>query len=141
MPEQHLQTELELVKKDITNMHSVMTKLDTAIDKLSEVATSLNKMLAVQESRLDSHERNFSDSIQIVHDRIEKHKLQVDDQIDDSYKELMQEIRELKEAQQDHHHSVSDRLTKLEQWRFVMIGGAIVVGFLLSSIDIAKLFS
>lgn len=141
MPEQHLQTELELVKKDITNMHSVMTKLDTAIDKLSEVATSLNKMLAVQESRLDSHERNFTDSIQIVHDRIEKHKLQVDDEIEDSYKEIMNEIRELKQAQMDHHNSVSERLTKLEQWRFIMIGGAVVVGFLLSSIDISKLFS
>ena len=55
----NLQTEIELVKRDINQLNQVIGKLDTAIDKLSEVATSINQMLAVQENKIDTQDKQI----------------------------------------------------------------------------------
>ena len=52
-------------------------KLDTAIDKLSEVATSINQMLAVQENKIDTQDKQIDKNVEVIHDRIEKHREEV----------------------------------------------------------------
>jgi predicted nucleic acid-binding Zn-ribbon protein len=135
-----LKTEIELVKRDINQLNLVMGKLDITIDKLSEVATSINRMLAVQENRIDTQDRQLDKNVEIIHDRIEKHRSETSDGIEKSHRLIMDEIKKLREEQQTHHILVSERLTKLEQWRWIMIGGAMVVGYLISAMPIMKLF-
>jgi len=135
-----LKTEIELVKRDINQLNLVMGKLDITIDKLSEVATSINRMLAVQENRIDTQDRQLDKNVEIIHDRIEKHRSETSDGIEKSHQLIMDEIRKLREEQQAHHVAVSDRLNRLEQWRWIMIGGAMVVGYLISAMPIQKLF-
>ncbi len=135
-----LKTEIELVKRDINQLNLVMGKLDITIDKLSEVATSINRMLAVQENRIDTQDRQLDKNVEIIHDRIEKHRLETSDGIEKSHQLIMEEIKKLRDEQQIHHTLVSERLNKLEQWRWIMIGGAMVVGYLISAMPIMKLF-
>jgi len=135
-----LKTEIELVKRDINQLNLVMGKLDITIDKLSEVATSINRMLAVQENRIDTQDRQLDKNVEIIHDRIEKHRSETSDGIEKSHQLIMEEIKKLREEQQAHHVAVSDRLNRLEQWRWIMIGGAMVVGYLISAMPIQKLF-
>ena len=135
-----LKTEIELVKRDINQLNLVMGKLDITIDKLSEVATSINRMLAVQENRIDTQDRQLDKNVEIIHDRIEKHRLETSDGIEKSHQLIMDEIKKLRDEQQMHHKLVSERLNKLEQWRWIMIGGAMVVGYLISAMPIVKLF-
>ena len=42
-------TDLELLKKDVNTLSGFMVKLDTAIDKLTDVANSLDRVIAVHE--------------------------------------------------------------------------------------------
>lgn len=135
-----LKTEIELVKRDINQLNLVMGKLDITIDKLSEVATSINRMLAVQENRIDTQDRQLDKNVEIIHDRIEKHRSETSDGIEKSHQLIMEEIKKLREEQQAHHVAVSDRLNRLEQWRWIMIGGAMVVGYLISAMPVLKLF-
>ena len=135
-----LKTEIELVKRDINQLNLVMGKLDITIDKLSEVATSINRMLAVQENRIDTQDRQLDKNVEIIHDRIEKHRSETSDGIEKSHQLIMEEIKKLRDEQQIHHTVVSERLNKLEQWRWIMIGGAMVVGYLISAMPIMKLF-
>ena len=65
---EEVRTEIELIKRDITQLNLVIGKLDLTIEKLSEVATSINRMIAVQEKvklrlqdkHLESQCRNHS---------------------------------------------------------------------------------
>jgi hypothetical protein len=49
-------------------------------------------------------------------------------------KELRLEQKEQHDALMKHFVSIEERLTNLEKWRWMVVGGALVVGFLLSHI-------
>ena len=57
--------------------------------------------------------------------------------------EILAEIKEMRKEQLSINHKIDDRVTKLERWKWSMVGGAIVVGFILADgIDmISKLIS
>ena len=42
-----LETEVELLKKEVADMKLIHTRLDTAIVKITDVSNSINRMLAV----------------------------------------------------------------------------------------------
>ena len=129
-----LKTEIELVKKDINQLNQVIGKLDTTIDKLSEVALSINKMLAVQETKIAYQDRQIDKNVEIIHERIEKHRDEVTVEIEKSHRVIMDEIRKLREDQALHHQLVSERLQKVEQWRWIVVGGAAVGGWAIANI-------
>ena len=54
---QNLAVEVEGLKKDIKNGELIHSRLDTAIDKLTDVSTSIKQMLAVHEQKLSQSEK------------------------------------------------------------------------------------
>ena len=50
MPE--LETEVQLLKKDIEDTKVIHGRLDVAIEKLTDVSNSIHRMLAVHEEKL-----------------------------------------------------------------------------------------
>ena len=61
-----LKTEVELLKRDFDLLAGLAEKFDVAIDKLTNVSNSIDKMLAVHETRLDSAEKQA----EVIHQRI-----------------------------------------------------------------------
>ena len=58
MPENDLSTEVELLKREVKSMNVIHGRLDTAIEKLTEVSNCINRMLAVHEERLSQQEES-----------------------------------------------------------------------------------
>lgn len=56
----------------------------------------------------------------------------LEESIEDSIKEMLSDIKEMKEKDAEHHKEVSDRLTKLEMWKWYVIGMATLAGFIFS---------
>ena len=52
-----IRVELESLKQEVNNVNSINTRLDTAIDKLTDVSTSIKSMLAVHEEKLSQSEK------------------------------------------------------------------------------------
>ena len=139
-------TDLELLKKDVNMLSGFMGKLDTAIDKLTDVANSLDRVIAVHEEKLEAHEkidqelyalieerRNESkEQYELLHLRISGMKDDIDTDMKSVIKEINENIKEMKEFNSAHHDDVSERLTKLEMWKWYVIGMATLGGFLLS---------
>ena len=79
-----LETEVELLKKEVADMKLIHTRLDTAIVKITDVSNSIHRMLAVHEEKLNSQEEavfaaedlieqrrtEFSHEIKELHSRI-----------------------------------------------------------------------
>ena len=133
-----LETEVELIKRDIEDVKSIHGRLDVAIDKLTDVSNCINRMLAVHEEKLSRQEEASYD----LEKQIESRRSELLDKIDDLHsrittntKEIMISAREQHEAQnkeiQKIREDLSGRIGVMEKWRHVLIGGSIVVGFLL----------
>lgn len=120
-------TEIAILKRDLDLLAGLAEKFDIAIDRLTAVASSVDKMLAIHETRLENQERQS----EVIHNRISDFK-----------KEIMDEIKILRDENTSQHKSVGERLDKLEKWRWFIIGISAGFGFLLAHSDIVtKLFS
>ena len=123
-----IRVKLESLRKDIENNQSINNRLDTAIDKLTDVSTSIKSMLAVHEEKIQQQEKLDEIIFNKLKDR--------EDEIDSVYRDLQREINlvekrlinEIKSLIND----VGPRIGVLEKWRWLIIGGAIVVGWVLS---------
>ena len=133
-----LETEVQLIKRDIEDVKSIHGRLDVAIDKLTDVSNCINRMLAVHEEKLSRQEEASYD----LEKQIESRRSELLEKIDDLHsrittntKEIMISAREQHEAQnkeiQKIREDLSGRIGVMEKWRHVLIGGSIVVGFLL----------
>jgi len=76
--------------------------------------------------------------IEKLHIRINGLKDELYEEIADSHKEIMQEIREMKTEQREHAEAeskglqnINNRLSDLETMKWVVIGGGVAVGWLL----------
>lgn len=77
-------------------------------------------------------EVNLFDFIQEVRkDNKQEHDL-LHKRISDMKDELLKEIKEMREEQSNINERMDDRITQLEKWKWTIIGGAIVVGFILA---------
>jgi len=118
MPENgQVKTDVELLKRDMELVSALAEKFDIAIDRLTEVSTSVDKMLAVHEMRLENQEQQR----EILHERISALKRDITD-----------EFRLLRDENRKQHEEVNERLSKLERWRWFVVGMATVVGFLVA---------
>ena len=73
----NVETEIELLKREVSDMKQIHVRLDTAIEKIADVSSSLHTVIAVheeklarQEETLDENEKHFRDNIQDLHSRI-----------------------------------------------------------------------
>ena len=133
------ETQIELLKKDIEQVKDIHTRLDTAIEKLTDVSTSVKLMLAVHEERIaqqESADRNLFElvekrraetdtKIEDVHSRISTTSRELKEMLYMTEQKLMLEIRSMKTG-------LADRVGVLEKWRYLLIGGCIILGLILS---------
>ena len=70
-------TQIELLKKEVSDMKGIYQRLDTAIIKIGEVSNSINRMLAVHEEKISQQEevqlrseQDTANSIKEIHSRI-----------------------------------------------------------------------
>ena len=117
-----LKTKVALLEKDISQVTTFFEKLDSAIDKLCDVSASIKELLAVHDHKL-SHQTEVNDEIyRLINDLKTQNHL---------------EHVQTKTAILD----LSARIDKLEKWKYTIVGGSIVIGFLLSFLFNLPLFT
>jgi DNA repair ATPase RecN len=129
-----IRVELEGIKRDLENVSSINNRLDTAIEKLADVSSSIKSMLAVHEAKIERQEKTDEIIFEKIKDRA--------DEIDSVYRELQREINqverrlliEIKALRND----IGSRVSMLEKARWILLGAAIVVIFLITK-DFNKL--
>ena len=130
-----LATDLQVLKNEVEQVASVNTKLDSAIDKLTDISGSIKSMLAVHEEKLSKQEEidkaifnlienrrvEFDTNYKELHARINKIHRELTDEIEMSEKRLMCEIKTL-------NSNLDGRIGVFEKYRWIIIGAAIVLG-------------
>jgi|TARA_B110000967_G_C18627711_1_gene432073 chromosome segregation ATPase len=123
-----IRVQLESLRKDIENSTSIQSRLDTAIDKLTDVSTSIKSMLAVHEEKIQRQEQVddiLFDKLKARQDEITHIQKDLTASIELSEKRLLCEIKTIR-------NDIGDRVSMLEKWKWLILGGSVVVGWILS---------
>ena len=124
-----LKVQIEGVKKDVENVSNLNIRLDTAIQKLTDVSTSIKSMLAVHEEKISRQEQLDDIIFTKLKDR--------ENEIDKVHRELTKEIQstekrlliEMKQIKLD----LGARVGIIEKYKWLIMGGALVIGWILST--------
>ena len=133
-----LETEVKLLKKELEDQAKIHDRLDVAIEKLTDVSNSINRMLAVHEEKIARQEEAIAEAEGQIEFRRGELMIKIDElhsRITTNTKEIMTAAAEQHANQnreiQKLHNEINLRIGVLEKWRHVLIGGSIVIGFLL----------
>jgi aspartate/tyrosine/aromatic aminotransferase len=131
---------------EVEVLKSVVKKLDSSLDKITEVSNSIAKLLAVHDERLGSLEKisdKREDEIKDLHSRITTQTREIFDKLELMEARIERRISESGSTTSAQHErinaemkeeiqKISERITLLEGWRWYVLGAAAVVGWILS---------
>lgn len=78
--------------------------------------------------------------IRDLHSRITTGNREIMEKIDDKVDELAQADKEQHAAQIDATRNLSERVDTLERWRWMVVGGAVALGYILSKLPVEAIF-
>ena len=134
--EADINTEVALLKKEVSDIKVIFSRLDVAIEKITDVSSCVNRMLAVHEEKIANAEEaqiranvEFTNDIKELHSRVTSNYKELTEMITMNHKEQALHIQQLK-------NDLNSRVGILERWRWLIIGGAIVIGFIIQKMPI-----
>ena len=126
-----IELDVELLKKEVSDMKEIHGRLDTAITKITDVSNCINRMLAVHEEKISQQEEvqirqasEFTNDVKELHSRITTSTKELTELMTKQHYEADAEMRRLR-------IDVTNRVGTLEKWKYLVIGGSIVIGFAL----------
>jgi predicted RNase H-like nuclease (RuvC/YqgF family) len=139
-----LKTDIALIQKDVKQIERVFTKVDNAVEQMSEIL----KTIAVQENILENNEKrvtSLEETIKRHNEEEEQFRKEfarkLDDMKETSQKERERHHRELLESIENLNKSVNDkldnqdkRIRSLENWRWYLLGIGAVLLFIVNKL-------
>lgn len=125
-----------MLERDFAGLKDVVEKLENSIQKLTDISASMEKILAVHEN-VNSTQKSVNellfDKLQQERDqnRIEHEKML--SSLEDVSDDLKRDIEELKKMDADRIASVEKKVDSIEKWRWMLIGGGVVIGAIFST--------
>ena len=133
-----LETKVKLLEKELHDQAKIHDSLEIAIEKLTDVSNSIHRMLAVHEEKITRQEEAIfqaEEQIEVRRNELSKQIDELHSRITTNTKEIMTAAAAQHAAQNKEIQTIKDELIArvgvLEKWRHVLIGGSIVIGFLL----------
>jgi hypothetical protein len=114
-----------------------LDKVDNVLEKLTQVSVDLKMMLAVHEEKIGQHEKHQGYLEKIIEDR----RILSDAQIDKVYttmreqdQKILEEIKSLREDMTSQHKEVSTKISLMEKYIWMAIGGGILGSWVISEL-------
>ena len=137
-----LKTKVALLEKDAQSSELIHQRLEVAIEKLTDITVSLKGMLVQQETKLQKAEETDND----IFVTLESRRKEWDNDLKELHSRITTNTRELREHQvisenkmlnemRAIRYQLDQRVAVLEKWRWIIVGGSIFIGLLLSNPD------
>ena len=129
-----VETEIALLKREVDDMKGIHVRLDSAIEKIAEVSSSLYTVIAVHEEKLARQEETLEESekqlrvnVQELHSRITTNAKETSQHMSEMERRLLDELQTIRKE-------MSNRVGMLEKWKWVIVGGSIVAGLIIQKV-------
>ena len=139
---EELKTQVALLEKDAESGALIHQRLEIAIEKLTDITISLKGMLVQQETKLQKAEETDND----IFITLESRRKEWDNDLKELHSRITTNSRELREHQiqsenkmlnelRNIRNQLDNRVAVLEKWRWIIVGGSIIVGLMMSNPD------
>jgi chromosome segregation ATPase len=119
--------DIAVLKADRDTSGQVHQRLDDAITRLTDISAGIKSMLAVHEEKLRRVDTSQDDLFSILEDR----RREWEEDLEKLHSRISTQSRDLREAIDSVANRLDGRVGVLERWRWLIIGGAILLGFIL----------
>lgn len=137
-----IKTQIALLEQDAKSAEQIHNKLEVAIEKLTEITISLKGMLVQQETKLAKAEETDND----IFVTLESRQVKWDNDLKELHSRITTNARELREHQimsenkmlnelRNLRQQLDNRVAILEKWRWIIVGGSIIIGLMISNPD------
>lgn len=109
-----------------SDMKARVTILETQI---GSIAHSIEKI-----------EQKVEGQYQTLHSRISDMRDDLRSEIDKKHDQMMSMLKEHMDAELQHHEAMRDKISTIEKWRWMIMGAAGVIGYVIAHIKLDKLF-
>lgn len=141
---------VNLMEKDVEQIGKIQDRFSETIDKMQEVNINLAKMITLHEQRHEQHEiveDDLKGDIKELHSRITTVTRELHDKIDELERNITLKIDSLRRELLLHEEAdrqkvkVTNILREVDKYKYLILGGAIAVGWVLGNINLSVLAS
>ena len=136
-----MKTDVEILKKDVSNIQGLLSRLDTAIDKIADASGGISKILAVHDQAIERVRTDLEERKRLAEKETEPLHQRISDMKDESarhHKEnhvaVMKKLDDMGEDVKTELQEVKERVTILERWKWWVMGGSWAIGFIIATI-------
>lgn len=140
-----VKTDVEILKKDVSNIQGLLGKVDDAIDKIADASNGISQILAVHQSKIEGTADDIGElarasekSDELLHQRIKEKDAEQKELANDNHEALMDFLKDHDERSGVSLDEIYTRIRVLEQWKWVIVGGAMAILYLLSESNILE---
>ena len=141
-----LKTDVELLKRDVAGVANLVDRFDITIEKLGDISESMNRILAVHELRLENQQKELENFLklfqehredhkresELLHDRISSKHSDTKVDVDRGHQALCNKMDQMSNDMKTYNKTLNDRVTKLEQWKWWVMGISVGLIFILT---------
>lgn len=139
-----LELKVGLLGKDIEQISELNDKLSDSIEKIREMNANMIRMITIHEQRHEQHEKiedDLREDIKELHSRITTVNREIHDRIDQVERTITQRLdvirQDLIKHRAEDEPKVGKVLKEIDQYKWMILGAAIVVGWLIGHIDMS----
>jgi len=100
----------------------------------------LEKQVASLNSNFDKLESKIESNYVTLHKRISELRDDLHNSIEKKHDKLIEKIDDQINKDTEQHKALADKVQQIEKWRWMIMGAAVVVGFLIGKINVGGLF-
>lgn len=129
------------IRVEVAVLQSVVYKIDNTVAEIAKSSAEVTRLLAVHDSRINNLETGNKENttdVRELYKKMNENTKEILTKIDEMEVRIEDKIKEHTDKSTIQHKSISERLTVLENWRYVVVGASIAFGFLLKHLDVFK---
>jgi predicted RNase H-like nuclease (RuvC/YqgF family) len=107
------------------DFESKLSKIETEVAAMREKISFFSVIYEKFDRTLDKLEKQHNDELREVHNKIEEIEVSI-----------MDEIKALRQEMKEQHQVEKQKIEDLNKWRWLVMGGAVVIGWILSKLGL-----
>jgi hypothetical protein len=142
-----VRTDVEILKKDVSNIQGLLGRIDSAIDKIADASNGISRILAVHDNQIKDTEyevlerkRLAEKATELLHKRISEKEAEQRATIEKHHADVMEFLKAHDARSRYAYEELTVRVGSLEQWKWVVVGAASIVCFLIAELGLISKF-
>ena len=109
----------------MVDFESKLSRIETEVAAMREKISFFSVIYEKFDRTLDKLEKQHNDELREVHNKIEEIEVSI-----------MDEIKALRQEMKHNHEIEKQKIEDLNKWRWLVMGGAVVIGWILSQLGL-----